>query len=276
MPIARRNADRNLVSRRGPHRPEERPRRQWARRGTRPRQPADQRYDNAYLFGAICPARGRRGARAALADTEAMQLHLDEISRHVAKGAHAVLIFDRAGWHTRRHTRFRRKTSPRSCCPRARPSSTQSRTSGSTCAPIGSPTGSSNLRRYHRRRLRGLAKTHAKPDVSHQSASRLGSRRSNMRADGITPFAAGWTCAGTARVDVLRTWRSASWDAFLGLVWAFEAAPKRPQWPRKQSIRNATQRATGYLIKSARCSRHLSTISIACSRAAGETRIKPV
>ena len=29
-----------------------------AARGTRPRQPADQRYDNAYLFGAICPARG--------------------------------------------------------------------------------------------------------------------------------------------------------------------------------------------------------------------------
>lgn len=29
-----------------------------------------------------------------------MQLHLDEISRHVAKGAHAVLILDRAGWHT--------------------------------------------------------------------------------------------------------------------------------------------------------------------------------
>jgi transposase len=75
--------------------------RQWARRGTRPRQPADQRYDNAYLFGAICPARGV-GAALALpyADTEAMQLHLDEISRHVAEGAHAVLILDRAGWHT--------------------------------------------------------------------------------------------------------------------------------------------------------------------------------
>ena len=27
--------------------------RQWARRGTRPRQPADQRYDNAYLFGSV-------------------------------------------------------------------------------------------------------------------------------------------------------------------------------------------------------------------------------
>ena len=75
--------------------------RQWARRGTRPRQPADQRYENAYLFGAICPARGR-GAALALpfADTRAMQLHLDEISRHVAKGANAVLILDRAGWHT--------------------------------------------------------------------------------------------------------------------------------------------------------------------------------
>jgi DDE superfamily endonuclease len=75
--------------------------RQWARRGTRPRQLADQRYQSAYLFGAICPARAT-GAALALpfADTEAMQLHLDEISRHVAKGAHAVLLLDRAGWHT--------------------------------------------------------------------------------------------------------------------------------------------------------------------------------
>jgi transposase len=28
-----------------------------------------------------------------------MQLHLDEISAHVAPGAHAVLMMDRAGWH---------------------------------------------------------------------------------------------------------------------------------------------------------------------------------
>jgi len=72
-----------------------------ARRGTRPRQPADQRYESAYLFGAICPARGA-GAALALpnANTEAMQLHLEEISRQVAKGAHAVLLLDRAGWHT--------------------------------------------------------------------------------------------------------------------------------------------------------------------------------
>ena len=75
--------------------------RQWARRGTRPRQPADQRYESAYLFGAICPARGV-GAALALPfpDTEAMQLHLEEISAHVAERAHAVLLLDRAGWHT--------------------------------------------------------------------------------------------------------------------------------------------------------------------------------
>jgi transposase len=74
---------------------------QWAKKGTRPRQPKDQRYENAYLFGAVCP---QRGTGAALimprADTEAMQKHLDEIAREVADGAHAVVILDQAGWHT--------------------------------------------------------------------------------------------------------------------------------------------------------------------------------
>ena len=73
----------------------------WAKKGTRPRLPADQRYTSAYLFGAICPA---RGAGAALmlpwANTHAMQLHLDQISKYVARKAHGVLLMDRAGWHT--------------------------------------------------------------------------------------------------------------------------------------------------------------------------------
>ena len=34
------------------------------------------------------------------ADTNMMQLHLDEISRNVAVGAHAALLLDRVGWHT--------------------------------------------------------------------------------------------------------------------------------------------------------------------------------
>jgi hypothetical protein len=75
--------------------------RQWARRGTRPRQPADQRDESAYLFGAICPARGVGAALAMpFADTWAMQAHLDEIAATVARGAHAVLLLDHTGWHT--------------------------------------------------------------------------------------------------------------------------------------------------------------------------------
>jgi len=67
--------------------------RQWAKRGSRPGQPTDQRYEKDYLFGAICPARGKGAALALpLADTAAMQIHLYEISRHVAKGAHSVLL----------------------------------------------------------------------------------------------------------------------------------------------------------------------------------------
>jgi len=73
----------------------------WAKKGSRPRQPKDQRYENAYLFGAICPARDTGAAIVMpFADTHAMQTHLYEISRHVAPGAHAVLLLDQAGWHT--------------------------------------------------------------------------------------------------------------------------------------------------------------------------------
>jgi hypothetical protein len=72
----------------------------WARRGTRPRGLRDRRYAWAYLFGAVCPERAI-GAGLVLphANAEAMSLHLAEISRHVAQGAHAVLVLDGAGWH---------------------------------------------------------------------------------------------------------------------------------------------------------------------------------
>ena len=33
------------------------------------------------------------------ANTGAMQMHLDEVSRNVATRAHAVVLMDRAGWH---------------------------------------------------------------------------------------------------------------------------------------------------------------------------------
>jgi hypothetical protein len=72
----------------------------WAERGSRPAAPRDQRYSWAYLFGAICPARGT-GAALVLPHANAlmMNLHLAEISAAVTLGAHAVLIVDGAGWH---------------------------------------------------------------------------------------------------------------------------------------------------------------------------------
>jgi transposase len=33
------------------------------------------------------------------ANTEMMQLHLEEISLHVARGSHGIVLMDRAGWH---------------------------------------------------------------------------------------------------------------------------------------------------------------------------------
>ncbi len=74
--------------------------RRWARRGTRPPALVDLRTQSAYLFGAICPARGT-GAAIVMphADTEAMQHHLDEIGGRVGPKAHGLVVLDQAGWH---------------------------------------------------------------------------------------------------------------------------------------------------------------------------------
>jgi hypothetical protein len=74
--------------------------RRWAKRGTRPAAPRDQRTASTYIFGAVCPEAGK-GAALVLprCDTQAMNLHLAEIAAAVAPGAHAVLLVDRAGWH---------------------------------------------------------------------------------------------------------------------------------------------------------------------------------
>ena len=60
----------------------------------------DNRHDTAYIFGAICPARGvGAGMITPTANTECMNLHLAEISTQINAGARAVLVCDGAGWH---------------------------------------------------------------------------------------------------------------------------------------------------------------------------------
>jgi len=69
-------------------------------KGTRPRRIRQRQFKSSYIFGAICP-RKDKGVALVLphANTEAMQLHLNEISLHVTKGYHAVIVMDKAGWN---------------------------------------------------------------------------------------------------------------------------------------------------------------------------------
>lgn len=73
----------------------------WAPIGTRPRVIRQEQFINAYIFGAACPAQGYAEALVSpYANTEAMLVHLEQISKRVPEGRHAVIIFDRASWHT--------------------------------------------------------------------------------------------------------------------------------------------------------------------------------
>ena len=72
----------------------------WAPIGSRPARVRDCRHESAYLFGAICRDRAV-GAAIVMpwVSSEAMTMHLAEISKQVSAGAHALLVCDGAGWH---------------------------------------------------------------------------------------------------------------------------------------------------------------------------------
>ena len=74
--------------------------RRWARRGSRPSAPHDQRTASTYIFGAISPKESK-GAALVLprCNIDAMNLHLAEIALAVAPGARTLLLVDQAGWH---------------------------------------------------------------------------------------------------------------------------------------------------------------------------------
>jgi hypothetical protein len=67
----------------------------WAQRGSRPAAPRDRRYTWAYVFGAVCPARGvGAGIVMPSVNLEAMSEHLRQISHRVAPGAHCLMQVD--------------------------------------------------------------------------------------------------------------------------------------------------------------------------------------
>lgn len=62
--------------------------------------PLDTRYENAYIFGAFCPARDYAvGLILPRANTAMMQLHLIQISAALPPQVHAAMITDGASWH---------------------------------------------------------------------------------------------------------------------------------------------------------------------------------
>ena len=79
--------------------------RRWAKRGSRPSAPRDQRTASTYIFGAVCPKRGTGAALILPAcNAEAMNLQLAEIAAAVAPAAHAVLLVRLAHVDTPRRT----------------------------------------------------------------------------------------------------------------------------------------------------------------------------
>jgi len=72
--------------------------RQWARKGSRPRQPKGQRNQSAYLVGAVVPAQAK-GAAIVMpkAKANAMWPLREEIAHTAALDAHAAVLLDQAG-----------------------------------------------------------------------------------------------------------------------------------------------------------------------------------
>ena len=72
----------------------------WAEKGTRPRVVRQKQFISAYIFGAVCPKLDIAAAVVLpLANTDAMQKHIEEISLCIPDGRHAVIVADKAGWH---------------------------------------------------------------------------------------------------------------------------------------------------------------------------------
>lgn len=73
----------------------------WARTGSRPRAVRQQRYEYVYVLGGVCPETGQTaGLLCPHMNTDAVNAWLRIFGEELAEEAHAVLIWDRAGYHT--------------------------------------------------------------------------------------------------------------------------------------------------------------------------------
>jgi hypothetical protein len=158
----------------------------WARKGSRPRATHDKRTQSTYLFGAVCPELGTGAALVLPAcNTEAMQLHLDEIAKRLPAPMHFSSSIRPAGT-------ARRTSGPQQPFdPTAATACTGTQRSGKRlavhAAELALQPHLQILRRYRRSLLLCLEYPHRPALENHVSRSpRLGNRRSGIVRIGIT------------------------------------------------------------------------------------------
>ena len=79
----------------------------WVKRGTRKRLLKQQQHISTYMFGAVCPASEQTAALVLPeCNMEMMEMFLDEIAKQVPAGRHAVVLLDRASWHTSQNLNY--------------------------------------------------------------------------------------------------------------------------------------------------------------------------
>ena len=73
----------------------------WAEKGSRPSVIRQQQFISTHIYGAVCPATGQTEALISpVLSMDMMQNHLQLISDATPKGRYAIVIMDRAGWHS--------------------------------------------------------------------------------------------------------------------------------------------------------------------------------
>jgi len=73
----------------------------WAVKGSRPRAVKQQQFISTHIYGAVCPATGQTEATISpILSIEMMETHLQQISDATPAGRHAIVVMDRASWHS--------------------------------------------------------------------------------------------------------------------------------------------------------------------------------
>ena len=73
----------------------------WAEKGSRPRAVRQQQFISAHIYGAVCPATGETEALISpVLNMDMMRKHLQQISDATPVGRYALVIMDRASWHS--------------------------------------------------------------------------------------------------------------------------------------------------------------------------------